>query len=406
MSQFGFAVEGGGNGAERGGGEFSAQAFKTAALEASGWLHTWQNQGVTTFKEVDLDELDQAIIKADVHGVNERPIARGEPRDATYDFTTKMVQVYEPAWDLRAQDPIERAAFALHEILHTINDKGEFVIFHSTEDRDKFYEISSAFKLKLLNVLDIKSFRKDFDFQIRQFGGILTRQFRRNYQIELSHYKLMEATTDYQRCMNPPIVVKRLDTLGACLGVSAMMVVSDSIFELNELTAKKSADLLAVQRKIISELPKYQKQFGFDDDDFNKLKARAQTVIDSIEHPIAATVHSEADINAARALIQEYSDNIQYQARKIFVQKTISDLDSQYKNLVSETAGFYSNYQAGLKSQCPGGLYESLVCIFTKTFELAQNEWPTKLDEMAKNLEQSMQQSLATIQAYQEGSTP
>lgn len=349
--------------------------------------------------------MDRAILLADVHGVKVRPIARGEPRDAVYDYVTKKLYVYEPAWELRKSDPVELAAFAIHEIFHTTNDQNEFVIFHSSDDRDKFYEISAAFKLMLMNELDTKSFRKDFDFQIRQFGGILSRQFRRNYQIELSHYKLIEATTDYQRCMNPPIVVKRLDTLGACLGVSAMMVVSDSIFELNKLTAKKRADLLDVQRKIIAELPKYQKQFGFGDEDFSKLKARAEKVIASIEHPIEATVRSEADVEAARSLIREYVEGITYQPRKDSVQNMVNALDDQYKQMVEATAGFYSTYQSGLKKQCPGGVYEGLVCIFTKTFEMARNEWPVKLEEMATQLDRSVEQSLHTIAHYEEGAT-
>jgi hypothetical protein len=386
LGTFAFAQ---GNGTERGGGEVEAQNFQTAGHEAVTLLRGWKAKGINLIPELDLDRMDAVIDGTHVHMSSVMPVLDSEGKDAVNTPSKHAIEVYQPEWDARKADPVERPSFALHE----------FLAIYPLPDAN--YQLSSRLEARLRLEDDLVDFRADFKARLSRLDDLLERPFTENFQTLKAQVQLIESSTDYTSCVAPPRKAKKVDRLDNCLAATGMVMLSASLISgpgASATAANSQLQTLEQFMAMVENMPelKHRKK------DVERIRARLQSMLSRSQAAGAQVTPAGDPVPAALAELNAYMKAITLPARQQFVNDALHALVDRYNELVTEVSGDISQFNASYQGQCPGNLQAAVRCALPLMVREIDGKFVPELGDGAAELRKIAWDLAPKIDAYDE----
>jgi len=392
-----FAVVGGGNGAERGGGQDLAQEFATDGKDAVATLTRWKSSGrLNDPLDQDLAALDLGRLLNIISGnmnitASETEIkdSSGTPRDFVNEPSSHSIEIYAPSFRINILNPIERQAMALHEYLAQY--------FYPQPAADRSYRISSRFRQLLAADLDLQKFKDSQHFEIEKLGDAFVDNLRASHDEEVREFRLLQQTSEYAACVNVPANTPEQDTWGPCFKVTAMVILIQK--QLNPNPSQESSN-----DNDLSMLQGLLQAFGGDSSPFSADQQKA--LLDGISQmKTELNLDVPAPRNEVQTDDQEYlnlANAITVQNRQQLALQIHTDLQDEFKRLISLSNNYANLVQEDLQLKCPGRLRASIRCFVPVSVNWILNKMPPIMNGYADEMKQVEAETLGALDAYQE----
>jgi hypothetical protein len=384
-----------GNGSERGGGEYDAQAFAADGEDAVRVLTRWN---APEFQQIDLKRLELAIKSTkDIHFTSSPQDYDQQLKDS-HDVQRDIINipaemriiVWAPAAALRAKDIPARDAIALHEFLNfyfraNLDGKGPLLASDQTAD-DRAYGLSETFLSRLRNEMDEQGFERDVRLQLKMVQDTWESEFNAVFSQLGAGISVIKDSDDYDDCSDNKAKFHQK----ACLNLMTMVIESLSSFKI--------ASKPQVEDEDIATLAKLAHLMGEIEGAPEGPMAQLSSSMTKFKKVADKAGRSGPDpIQAADLVYADYVKTLVRPERRDYANQKLAALETAYHQISGqylESVESMMNQQFNSCPQAVAGNGAHMICMVDKMGEIASSPDIGAIIQKAKQDMEAAYQSL------------